>query len=483
MTEAEAVLNGDNVQGLGLAGFRKDHHELLFVHFADAKRARRLLGHLAPNVASHNEVTAFNRLFSEIKQRRGEEGTIEASWLGLALTAKGLVELGVDLGGLGSTEGATAFADGMAARAQEIGDIREADSPAGWEHAFRPDAPEVHLLLILASDSGDDLARHVSAARARIEDADCEVVFSERGHTLPGKLAGHEHFGFKDGASQPAVVGVDPAPAKGDPPAIALGEFVLGYPDQNGQVATVPDTFKDGSFLVFRRLRQDVFAFRAQTQVQVPGTEPVLSAAQLAAKMVGRWPSGTPTETSPDEDPGDSGLTNAFAYASTDADGQRTPRFAHIRKVNPRDEVRPPSETEAVERRRMIRRGIPFGEPLPADASADDGRKRGLHFISIVSDVVRQFEFIQRQWVNDPNFPSGGAPAIEGGPYAPPSSGEAPDGPDPIVGQHDPGAQDALRQASGVHPFGLGAEIVNVTAGEYFFAPSLAIIGALATKH
>jgi hypothetical protein len=118
MTEGEAVLNGDNVQGLGLAGFRKDHQELLFVHFADAKRARRLLSHLAPNVASHNEVTAFNRLFSEIKRRRGEEGTIEASWLGLALTAQGFSELGVDLGGLGSTEGATAFADGMAARAK-----------------------------------------------------------------------------------------------------------------------------------------------------------------------------------------------------------------------------------------------------------------------------------------------------------------------------------------------------------------------------
>jgi Dyp-type peroxidase family len=481
MSEGDIELREANVQGIGLAGFRKDHQELLFVRFADARRGRRLLGHLAPNVATHEEVAAFNRLFSEIRRRRGEDGTVQATWLGLALSAEGLRMLGADLGGLGEGEGSAAFAERMASRAEEIGDTRPADQPSAWEREFRPEAPPIQALLVLAADSGDDLADRVAWARERIEDADCEVVFSERGHTLPGRMAGHEHFGFKDGVSQPAVADIDPPPAEGEPPAIALGEFVLGYPDQNGQVAPASDTFKDGSFLVFRRLRQDVFGFRRQAAATLPEASPVPTQAQLAAKMVGRWPSGAPTETSPDEDPGNDGVTNAFAYGA-DTDGERTPRFAHVRKVNPRDEVRPSAEGEPVERRRMIRRGIPFGEPLPPEATEDDGRKRGLHFISIVSDVVRQFEFIQRQWASDPNFPSGGAPATEGGPYSPPSGGEPSDGPDPIIGQHDDeGVEDALHQESGVRRFPLGPEVVNVTAGEYFFCPSIAAIDALAT--
>jgi Dyp-type peroxidase family len=469
--------NVDNIQGVGLAGFRKDHQELLFVRFGDAKGGRKLLGHLQPDVSSQREVAEFNALFSEIRRRDEKEDVVEATWTAVALSARGLEVLGADLGGLPEGEGRTAFGEGMAKRPEAIGDTRAGDRPEGWEKAFRPGAEPIHALLILASDRADDLARHVGEVRERIENASCEVAFSERGHTLDGRLRGHEHFGFKDGVSQPAVEGIDPPPADGEPPPIALGEFVLGYPDQSGQTPGVSETFKDGSFIIFRRLQQHVFAFRQQVQTTIPGAEPVPSPEQLAAKMVGRWPSGTPTETSPDEDPGEAGVTNAFAYQAQDPDGLLTPRFAHVRKVNPRDEKRPESETETVERRRMIRRGIPFGEPLPAGATEDDGRKRGLHFISVVSDVARQFEFIQRHWLSDPNFPSGGTPSTPGGEYSPPVSGGAPDGPDPVVGQHDEGAVDALHQPGGVHTFALGPEVVSVSAGEYFFAPS---IGALA---
>lgn len=473
------VLDADNVQGVGLAGFRKDHQEMLFVRFKDAKSGRKLLKHLEPNVATHREVRAFNELFSEIRARRGED-VIEATWMAVMLSARGFQELEADLSGLPDGEGKTAFLEGMARRAEQIGDTREPDVPSNWKKAFRPDAPGIHALIVLAADRVDDLERHLDEVRQRIEDADCEVVFSERGRTLEGGLRGHEHFGFKDGISQPSVVGVDPPPTEGEPPAVALGEFVLGYPDERGEIAAVDDLFKDGSFVVFRRLQQDVFAFRQQTQMSIAGADPVPTPSQLGAKMVGRWPSGTPTATSPDEDQGDAGVTNAFSFQSEDAEGVRTPRFAHIRKANPRDEARPESETESVGRRRMIRRGIPFGEQLPHNATKDDGHARGLLFISVVADVSRQFEFIQNRWLNDPNFPSGGKPATEGGPYTPPVSGEPPDGPDPVVGEHDAGAEDALHQAGGIHPFSLGPEVVRVTAGEYFFAPSLTALKTLA---
>jgi len=77
--------------------------------------------------------------------------------------------------------------------------LNEGDAPPTWEKAFRPGAKPIHALIILAADRPDDLERHVKEVRQRIEAADCEVAFSERGHTLDGKLRGHEHFGFKDG--------------------------------------------------------------------------------------------------------------------------------------------------------------------------------------------------------------------------------------------------------------------------------------------
>lgn len=467
-----------DVQGISVAGFRKDHQELIGVRFGPTTPTMRLIGHLADRTANAFEVARFNDVFSEIKHRIGE-GVIEATWVGTAISAAGYAKLGVDLTPLGTGEGFDAFRAGMAARATQIGDTRPQDAPTGWLDPFKPGAG-VDALVVVAADAEDDLDRECDRLATRIEAAGCTSVFRERGATLPGALRGHEHFGFKDGISQPSVAGIDPPPREGEPPAVPLGEFVLGYPDQAGSIAQVGAQFVHGSFLVFRRLRQDVAAFRAALQLPSGSTDPALSGEQAGAKFVGRWPSGTPTETNPDTDPGKSGVTNAFSYAN-DADGQRTPRFAHVRKANPRDEARPDPATDDVQRHRMLRRGIPYGQPLPPNAP-DDGADRGLHFISIIADPARQFEFVQRQWLNDPNFPNGGTPSTPEGPYSPPVTGDPADGPDPVVGEHDPGAQVALRQASGVHPLTLAADTVRVTAGEYFFVPSISALKQLA-KH
>ena len=440
MSEGATEVREDNIQGVGLPGFRKDHQELLFVRFGEAKKARRLIGHISPTVANHKEVAAFNGLYSEIRGRGGEAAdawTVQATWLAVGLTAGGMEELGADLNGLPEGEGKTAFSETMRKRASEIGDTREGDAPSGWKRAFRPDAKPIHMLLIVAADNGDDLDHRVKELRQRIEDTDCDVAFSERGHALRGAAHAQEHFGFRDGISQPSIVGLESAPAEHEPDAVALGEFVLGYHDQTGETPTVSDTFKDGSFIVFRRLQQHVFDFRSQAATPVPEADPTLSPPQMEAKMIGRWPSGTPTAASPKEDPGDSGETNAFDYED-DQEGERTPRFAHIRKVNPRKEKVPDPENESAGRHRMIRRGIPFGEPLAKDATSDDDRERGLHFISVVADVSRQFEFIQRQWANDPNFPNGGKPGTPGSPTNRPRRANHQMGPTPLSASGTP---------------------------------------------
>jgi deferrochelatase/peroxidase EfeB len=147
----------------------------------------------------------------------------------------------------------------------------------------------------------------------------------------------------------------------------------------------------------------------------------------VGAKLMGRWASGAPLELNPDQDPGTAAVTNAFEYAAApfgDDDGHVIPHFAHIRKANPRDETTPDPESDNPQRHRMIRQGIPFGDPLPDGTTAGDSVERGLHFIAFVADPVRQFEFVESNWMNNPNFPNGQKTGL-GQPYGPAAAGHA----------------------------------------------------------
>lgn len=476
LTDAQA----QNIQGIGIAGFRKDHQQLIFVRIDNPQKALQLLRDLSHRTNSAWEVRRFNELFSEIRRRRNHDPeTLEVVWVGTLISANGYRKLGVNVDELPPGPGSDAFKAGMAARAAEIGDTREKDAAGQWLEEFRPGAG-VDMLIVVAGDDPDEVDEVCSKLHNDISKHGCVSVFDERGETLPGHLRGHEHFGFKDGVSQAAIADWDHDPKPGEPRAVPLGEFVLGYPDAAGQTATIGDLWTDGSFAVFRRLHQDVFGFRQQAQAGVPGSDPALDAPTTAAKLVGRWPSGSSLETSPQAD--DHKPSNAFGYAE-DGDGFNVPRFAHVRKANPRDEQRVDLADQPTERHRMLRRGAPFGRPLPQGAAADDGEDRGLHFISVIADIDRQFEFVQRQWLNDPNFPNGVVPPQPGSGYGPPPTpGEPGDGPDPIAGEFDDGAQDALRQPPpGVfHQFPVMHEIVTVTAGEYLFVPSINALKRLA---
>jgi hypothetical protein len=77
-------------------------------------------------------------------------------------------------------------------------------------------------------------------------------------------------------------------------------------------------------------------------------------------------------------------------------------------------------DEEALDRRRIIRRGIPYGAPFdPTSPAGGPDEERGLVFICYQADLVDQFEFMQRNWVNTPNFPPGRTPKP---------------GPDPMIG-------------------------------------------------
>jgi Dyp-type peroxidase family len=517
MTEVETNLA--NIQGNIFGGFNKDHQTFLFLTFPDQASGRAWLAEIVDQVATAEEVIAFNTLFKAAKDRRGKEGTIEATWMNVAFTYAGLQLLaGTDLDLNGFPDDLT---QGMAARSKRIGDVDDS-APANWN--LLPPGVEVHAILLLASDDPDDLAVEVASRTTELTAKGIAIVAQQEGKARTGTEIvdgkeqpqnGHEHFGFDDGVSQPGVRDdrVTPPLNNADiglPGQDRLwpGEFVLGYPRQAtnpappdpadpqdkptntnpGPIAVNgPSWTADGSYLVFRRLRQDVEGFRTfvDSQAGVEGIPPSV----MGAKLVGRYRSGCPLEivdgeadnfdtTAADPSLADDTLLepdriNAFDYRNhdntlrNDEDGHRVPLAGHIRKVYPRNQL-VPGEHNA-ERRRILRRGVAFGEsfdpaapagsPAAGDATFPDDR--GLLFLCYQRSIDEQFEFLMNAWVNNVNFPATGA------------------GIDLVIGQAQ-AVRPFVLPGGAVTPFDAPKRWVITTGGGYFFQPSVIALRTLA---
>ncbi|MEA2191961.1 MAG: hypothetical protein QOI73_2082, partial [Solirubrobacteraceae bacterium] len=331
--------------------------------------------------------------------------------LNVALTAAGLRALGVSERVVGTF--ATEFRAGMAARAALLGDDGPS-APQQWEDGLA--GGDAHVLLTINAQRTIDHRRALGKMRAAMEAFDgVEVAFQQDAELLEGA---REHFGFADGFAQPAIAGSSDDRARGggipEPHggwrALAPGEFVLGYPDEDtlvDRLRRLPPAPADplgsgGTYMVWRKLHQDVALWRRTIRqaAQRYGDE-----ARLAAKVVGRWHDGAPLETHPDGAGGSfdaaAAGANDFRYGD-DARGMRCPVGAHIRRSNPRDALGHDGVMSM--RHRMIRRGMPYGAPLPEGELDDDGADRGLVFVSFQASIARQFEGVQGPWLNDGNI-------------------------------------------------------------------------------
>ncbi|MEK8143371.1 hypothetical protein NKH18_18385 [Streptomyces sp. M10(2022)] len=133
-------------------------------------------------------------------------------------------------------------------------------------------AQPVHAVLTIAADRVADLRAALAQERQEASVHKVVIIFEQDGATLLGDRRGKEHFGFKDGISEPAVDGFDhpdperPEWKKGSPGTriIPAGEFVIGEKTVHGTVSGLPDWAKNGSFQVVRRLGQDVPGWWAQ---------------------------------------------------------------------------------------------------------------------------------------------------------------------------------------------------------------------------
>jgi Dyp-type peroxidase family len=286
-------------------------------------------------------------------------------------------------------------------------------------------------------------------------------------------LGTKEPFGFADGLSQPTIDGLGAAGRPAD--TIRAGEFLLGYPNEYGLyppspvlanrddprgILAVPgqrtrDLGRNGTYLVFRELRQDVdgfWAYLTDATKRPDGTRDAAAATRLAAKMVGRWPSGAPLVLAPYADDPALAANNEFAYYADDREGLRCPIGAHIRRANPRDSLPPKPGTDASvavgKRHRLIRRGRARGT---VDGGPVDP---GLFFVGLNASLRRQFEFIQGTWCGNPKF------------------GDLYDDPDPNISTQ-PGRtfrvpdRPVRRRVRDLPAF------VTVVGGAYFFLPGV----------
>jgi len=408
----------------------------------------------------------------------------------VAFTYAGIKKLGLEPAILAMFS--NEFINGMAVphRSLLLGDVEES-SPAQWIWGGPSTSPIDIVLMLFAVDDRELSDVYNTYAKTFATSGLTEVLKLD---TVD--LGNKEHFGFHDGISQPVMEGLPQTETAMN--TIKAGEFVLGYPNEYGLYTDRPvikpvmdpkgllprdssgsgnvDLGRNGSYLVFRQLRQDVrgfWQFLDEATKNPDGSSNPTARLKLASQMVGRWPSGAPLLKTPDQDDPQLADANDFAYHQTDPYGFNCPIGAHVRRANPRDSLDPqPGSEQSIavgKRHRILRRGREYGPPVDAaelltvkKSSAED-QDRGLHFLCLNANISRQFEFVQHTWVNNPHFD------------------ELYDDADPIIGTHYPDGGTFTMQAKPVRKrLNSLPRFVSVVGGAYFFLPGIRAIRYLA---
>ena len=358
----------------------------------------------------------------------------------VAFTHRGLRALGVREEILG--EFSEAFRAGMRQRSAQT---RDGADRTLWDPVFVDGS--IHALVSLYG-SDKEHPEVLDDEVTRI----CNLPGVTRLDVQPAALLpdDKEHFGFRDGISQP--IQHDQATEKwvSDVP---IGEFLIFPSRWNDGKSSEKDPGlrlgRLGTYLVYRKLEQRVEEFhRFSRKWPLP---PDL----VEAKMIGRWPNGKPVtedyipperRQTPDDE-------NGFDF-SDDPKGLRCPIGAHISRVNPRNRIR-------ANEHRILRRGMPYSEVVGRKdpRRQKEADERGLVFIAMNASIENQFEFLQGKWINEPNF-------------------NTLDGVDPIVSTTD-GKLGNFRFYHGGSSRPL-EQFIRLRGGEYFFVPSIPALEQLA---
>jgi Dyp-type peroxidase family len=462
MNMTKAALDLHDIQGNIVFGYGRWGYPLaryLFFKFNDGEKARKFITALVSLVTSSAPLDKQNY------------GTPPGVTTNLAFTYAGLRELGLPDGSMRSFP--EDFRMGMKARKDILGDDGPS-APQHWDPIWQ-DNYGVHMLMTINGKSTETLNARYDEVQKHLGDAGegVELLSGHRGGdgteilayqpgnaiVIDGKPTANEHFHYTDGISDPVFKGQErdknQTIGAGKPTreaanttagweALETGEFLLGHRDESAEYPIAPEPrllSYNGSFLVYRKLHQNVGKFnayikQASENYGSPGDSPAIRHETLKAKFAGRWSNGAPLATYPDYtsamefgDQWDKATHKLFydpdataeqkAAARTvyldlkakrrafDYDGDITgascPLGAHARRTNPRGslefDVEGAFDTPGamVNRRRILRRGLPYGD---SNDRTNNDAEHGIIFMAINSSIKRQFEFVQQQWVN-----------------------------------------------------------------------------------
>ncbi len=478
-------LNLRQIQGFILRMYRMPmvRHFLLKVHTPAA--ARVLLGRLASgDERDAPQITTAEEWHVAVPgpedDRKAPPRRQTDYCLNVGITWSGLVALEVKDRLPRFSHGTfNAFVEGAAKRAEALGD-RGASGPEHWisgfgtgnDHvlvtlyALHPEAMEhysTRLLALFAEGEAYELLAHIDGmALTEIQD----------GKPVPVPKV---HFGYTDGIT------VTPSIRGGPERALADRQqpcepwlFVLLDASENYHLPSPPDFWRNGSFGVFKMIKQDVVGFENFLQANAPRIDPEL----LAAKLCGRWRNGMPLMLSPDTDAPTGGFDperlNDFEYVNSDGSGDprgvRCPIGAHIRRVHPRGQPiagqgKPGGSNNS---HRLIRRGMPYG-PAYDPSLPYDGIERGLLGYFINSFIENQYEFVLSEWVEDAAFV--GKVRLH------------PKSKDPLIGSNDPATSVFdIPQGDGPPLRTTGfSSFLTTRAVAYCFLPSVTALQRIAT--
>jgi Dyp-type peroxidase family len=422
----------------------------------------KLIGRLTPARTQGSPGTGLKAL-----KRLKDDGSVTPA-INMALTRTGLENLGVGKEEL--SRFSIEFYEGMAPervgeseacfprRCNILGDTGE-NSPQYWQWGGWNANGNIDGLLLLYAATETELEKLTDYEMEQAQM--CGVEFLEavsanknggalilKGRLLykrPGEKFVTEHFGFRDGISQPIIAGTSRelyksstfykskstnerrrSPKEARMHVVRPGEFVLGYLNERGTWVSYSsasnsgarhskatkegprDLARNGTYLVFRQLEQDVCAFNqaiSMTARLVRGNDCLENREWVAARFIGRKQNGEPLIPPPFGSIVPEEERNDFLYYFEDRFGLSCPLGAHIRRANPRDLVGPDPNTalRLSKMHRIIRRGRPYGKPLQEEAGNKDER-RGMLFICLNADIAGQFELIQHSWINNGRF-------------------------------------------------------------------------------
>ncbi|EIN09037.1 peroxidase TAP [Punctularia strigosozonata HHB-11173 SS5] len=439
-----SALDLANIQGDIFVGMKKPVENFYFFHINDAAQFK------ADFKTQLSIITSAATLISPPADQ-------PAAYVNVGFSQSGLTALGVT-DDLGDAD----FSSGQFAQAAAL-----KDDTTQWEPEFK--GTNIHGVFLVGSDVGTNIQDTFNDAIQELLKS-ATIVYELDGAARPGAEAGHEHFGYLDGISNPGVDGftTDPKPGQS---VVDAGIILTG---EDGDSVTRPAWALDGSFLAFRKLKQLVPEYKKwllDNAVQSPAGNLTQQegADLLGARIFGRWPSGAPIDLTPlADDPAlgaDPSRNNDFDFSHPDSDitsdQSHCPFAAHIRKTRPRADL---NNANVVNQ--AIRAGIPYGPEVTADESASNTTSidRGLAFVMYQSNIGNGFQFQQTVWVDNQNFIFG--------------KNISSVGLDMVIGQPGAGLE---RSASGFDPtdfdkvFTQNPTIIS-NGGEYFFVPSISAL-------